>query len=130
MMGYTYTKDERNQRILNGEASFRTVRRWCYKNWEYKCSVCDISDYNGKPLSLQLDHKDGDNKNHLLENLRWLCPNCHSQTDNWGVKNISKDGRKRMLEGAKKGNATAQANMEIVAKEKNIEDQDLILNFG
>jgi ribosomal protein L44E len=38
--------------------------------------------------------------------LRYLCPNCHTQTDTWGVKNVSEEGRKRMNEGARKGKLT------------------------
>ena len=48
--------------------------------FEYKCSHCSIQDWNDKPLTLELDHIDGDNSNHQLDNLRLLCPNCHSQT--------------------------------------------------
>lgn len=54
---------------------------------EYKCATCSISEYNNLPISLQLDHVDGNSKNHRLENLRLLCPNCHSQTDTWCGKN-------------------------------------------
>lgn len=54
---------------------------------EYKCEECGISEYNGKPLRLELHHKDGNRKNNKLENLEMLCPNCHSQTDNYRFKN-------------------------------------------
>lgn len=54
---------------------------------ENKCSCCGISEWNNKPITMQLDHIDGNSKNHLLENLRMLCPNCHSQTDTWCGKN-------------------------------------------
>ena len=37
----------------------------------------------GKPIVLQLHHKDGNNQNNSLDNLMILCPNCHSQTDNY-----------------------------------------------
>jgi Zn finger protein HypA/HybF involved in hydrogenase expression len=47
---------------------------------EYECNTCSVKDYNGKPLSLELDHINGNRHDHRLENLRWLCPNCHSQT--------------------------------------------------
>ena len=42
--------------------------------------------WNGKPLSLQLDHIDGDSDNCVPSNLRLLCPNCHTQTDTYGSK--------------------------------------------
>lgn len=54
---------------------------------EYKCTKCpNNGTHNNKPLTLQLHHKDGNNKNHLLANLEFLCPNCHSQTDTYAGK--------------------------------------------
>lgn len=57
---------------------------------EYKCAICGISEWLGKPLSLQLDHINGVNNDHRKENLRFLCPNCHSQTDTFAGKNQTK----------------------------------------
>ena len=51
------------------------------------CSSCGISEWQGKDIALHLDHIDGNNHNHVLDNLRLLCPNCHSQTDTWCGKN-------------------------------------------
>lgn len=51
------------------------------------CSSCGVGcEYNGKYLTLQLDHKNGVHSDNRLDNLRWLCPNCHSQTDTYGTK--------------------------------------------
>jgi 5-methylcytosine-specific restriction endonuclease McrA len=58
---------------------------------ENKCVDCGLTDtYNGKPLSLHLDHINGDNTDNRIENLRMLCPNCHSQTDTYAGKNKGK----------------------------------------
>lgn len=55
---------------------------------KYECECCgNAGEWNGKPLVLQLDHRDGDHSNHSIENLRFLCPNCHSQTDTFSGKN-------------------------------------------
>lgn len=54
---------------------------------EYKCSICGIKDWQGKEIALQLDHINGINNDNRLENLRFLCPNCHSQTDTYAGKN-------------------------------------------
>ena len=56
---------------------------------ENKCSICGILPvWNGKPFSMQLDHKNGDRFDNRLENLRLLCPICHAQTDTFCGKNI------------------------------------------
>lgn len=52
------------------------------------CSECGIGpEWNGKSLTLELDHINGINNDHRLENLRILCPNCHSQTSTFRGKN-------------------------------------------
>jgi hypothetical protein len=57
-----------------------------------KCSECGIGPiYNGKPLTLEVDHINGKSSNNVLSNLRFLCPNCHSQTDTYKAKNIKSD---------------------------------------
>jgi len=50
------------------------------------CSICGIESWNNKPIKLELDHIDGKRVNHEYSNLRLLCPNCHSQTDNYRSK--------------------------------------------
>jgi hypothetical protein len=50
----------------------------------YACALCGNSgQHNGKPLTLQLDHANGVYNDNRVENLRWLCPNCHSQTETY-----------------------------------------------
>ena len=56
---------------------------------EYKCGICgNKGEWNGFPLTLQLDHINGIHTDHRLENLRFLCPNCHSQTETFSGKNV------------------------------------------
>lgn len=58
---------------------------------EYKCEICGISNWNDKELVLQLHHIDGNNVNNELDNLIFICPNCHSQTKTFsGRKNLKK----------------------------------------
>jgi predicted RNA-binding Zn-ribbon protein involved in translation (DUF1610 family) len=52
---------------------------------EYRCEKCDVADqWNGSSLTLQVDHRNGDTFDHRPNNVRFLCPNCHSQTETWG----------------------------------------------
>lgn len=47
---------------------------------------CGISEWRGMPITLQLDHTNGIHNDNRIENLRLLCPNCHTQTETWGMK--------------------------------------------
>lgn len=55
---------------------------------DYQCEICgNAGQWNGRPLSLQLDHRNGVPNDHRIQNLRFLCPNCHSQTDTYSGRN-------------------------------------------
>lgn len=55
---------------------------------DYFCNECGNNGiWRGKPLTLQLDHINGVSNDHRLTNLRFLCPNCHSQTDTYSGRN-------------------------------------------
>ena len=49
----------------------------------HQCEKCFLTEWLDKPITLELDHIDGDRKNNKQDNLRLLCPNCHSQTPTW-----------------------------------------------
>ena len=80
--------DNNNIFIINSHASVSHIRRIVLKQniKKYKCKICKISSWQNKPITLQLDHINGIKSDNRLENLRWLCQNCHSQTENWGSK--------------------------------------------
>ena len=62
----------------------------------YVCGLCEQEPiWRGNPLSLRLDHIDGNSTNYIKTNLRFLCPNCDSQTATYGSKNINFKNRFR-----------------------------------
>lgn len=70
--GYPYCIDTIKKKILE----FNLI--------EYICNQCGLGNtWNKKCITLQIDHIDGNHNNNKLENFRWLCPNCHSQTETY-----------------------------------------------
>jgi hypothetical protein len=83
--------------LVNNRLKDRRDHTWKIKRamieygFEEKCFGinCNLrTEWNGKVLTLQIDHINGDGCDNRPENLRFLCPNCHSQTDTFCSKNI------------------------------------------
>ncbi|HET6893819.1 MAG TPA: HNH endonuclease [Candidatus Baltobacteraceae bacterium] len=68
----------------------RLLRAGLLKN---ECSQCGLTEWRGAPLSMHIDHINGSKHDHRLENLRMLCPNCHSQTETYGGRNAKRNRR-------------------------------------
>lgn len=92
------------------DLSLAQKKRRILEEQENKCNKCSISNWNGKPLTLELEHKDGDTKNNNRDNLECICPNCHSQTDTWRGKNIKKKiSNEELLNAIKSTSSIAEA---------------------
>ena len=75
--------------VENSKHSRQSLKRLIVENklLEYKCAECGLSDsWNSKYLVLQIEHKNGKFNDNRLENLCYLCPNCHSQTQTFSKK--------------------------------------------
>jgi 5-methylcytosine-specific restriction endonuclease McrA len=72
-----------------GESSKRKV---IFLEQEGRCDKCGLSDWLNQPITLELEHIDGNHDNWLHENLIFLCPNCHSQTPTWRGRNKKGNG--------------------------------------
>jgi len=84
--------------IKSGGRLKSAVRRYIFEKFDYKCSQCAWDEKNpitGKP-PLEIDHIDGNSTNNSEENLRLLCPNCHSLTPTWKALNAGKGNKKKL----------------------------------
>jgi 5-methylcytosine-specific restriction endonuclease McrA len=73
----------------------------CHGRWNLKrrliaagikanvCEECGLTEWCGRPIALELHHRNGVGRDNRLENLAILCPNCHSQTENFGGRNAA-----------------------------------------
>ena len=73
------------------------------KDW--RCERCDLEQWSGKPIPLELHHVDGNSRNNLLHNLESLCPNCHANTYNWRGRALSGTANGLKNRGGKKPRA-------------------------
>lgn len=79
-----------------------------------KCEICGLEDeWNGVEIKMQLDHINGINTDNRLENLRIICPNCHSQTETFCGKNNSKKFKKKKERELNGGRTNAEVNASL-----------------
>ena len=69
------------------ELAYDAKRRRVIIEQDGKCNHCEIADWQGKPITLEVDHINGINDDNRRENLEAICPNCHSVTDTWRGRN-------------------------------------------
>lgn len=84
----SYYKSE-NIFVVNSPVSNSTIKKRILKEnlITYKCKCGNNGKWQGEEITLQLEHKNGDNTDNRLENLEFLCPNCHAITKTWCGKN-------------------------------------------
>ena len=64
-----------------------TLKKYLVEKRGSSCEECgQVDSWNNKPLTMHLDHIDGNSDNNVVTNIRLLCPNCHTQTDTYGAK--------------------------------------------
>lgn len=96
-----YIEDLQNGKVPGGDwrGVSPHVKKWLRETYGNNCSICGWSEVNvtTKRVPLHVDHMDGNPVNHTLENLRLLCPNCHSLTPTFGNLNRGNGRRARTL---------------------------------
>ena len=109
----------------SGGFSSASIKKYLFKNniLKNECSECKLqSIWNNKPIMLQLDHINGDHYDNRIENLRILCPNCHSQSDTFTGRNLRQYKVKKCVtceKILKKDNTTGKC-AECIGKEKHL----------
>ena len=86
----------------NGYVNTQQVKTFLTQKFGHKCHICNISDWQGKPLLMVLDHVDGNSENWSLANLRLICSNCDSQLPTYKARNTGNgrhSRRKRYKDG-------------------------------
>lgn len=93
---------------------------------DYKCKCGNEGEWQGHKITLQLEHKNGDNRDHRLNNLEFLCPNCHSITPTWGNKNTLSNKRSELVKKQDK-KLKIKANLKVIRNRKLENNQEKIL---
>ena len=91
------SKQTWNEKLLNTpfeELSFERLRKRVILEKKNKCKCCGIDKWNNEPITLELEHIDGNHHNNERNNLKAICPNCHSQTLTWRGRNKQNNRKK------------------------------------
>jgi hypothetical protein len=86
---HEYQDKEAYEQWLSGAScqfSDARTKKFIARQRGYKCEVCGIHEWQGKPIVLEIDHINGAWDENGPENVRLICPNCHSQTDTYKNK--------------------------------------------
>lgn len=63
-----------------------SIKKRLIKYRSATCEVCNLTEWRGKPIPIELHHINGNTRNNEKDNLQLLCPNCHAQTNNYRNK--------------------------------------------
>ena len=74
----------------------KVIRRYLREKYNSTCTSCNLSEWLDKPITLEVEHIDGNSENDNENNLTLLCPNCHSQTPTYKAKNKGNGRHSRM----------------------------------
>jgi len=80
-------------------AGKRSLKKYLINKHGYKCQNSDCGWDWSKPTTVEIEHLDGNPKNNILMNVTLLCPNCHSQTSTYKIKNSNRYKKEKLLSG-------------------------------
>lgn len=82
MLGQAHNKGK-ELKPFDGLIKPHSIKKRLIEELGHQCRKCQNIEWNGLPITLELEHIDGNNRNNEKQNLTLLCPNCHSQTPTW-----------------------------------------------
>lgn len=119
-------KETWNNKLLREEYSslkFGRLRKRIILEQNGKCNRCNLKEWQGEEITLELEHKDGNSENNNRENLECLCPNCHSLTSTWR-------GRNKFKEKQRSKKVTDEEIIKEYQKSKNVRQCLINLNLS
>ena len=92
-IGQGWKKDTDSYDLLSSDYQGKreTIKRALINRRGQKCERCNLAQWQGMDIPLEVHHIDGDNRNNSADNLLLLCPNCHALTNNYRGRNRVKD---------------------------------------
>ena len=92
---HTWARRAKLQEVFEGKVEYTST--FHFKNrllkegmFEHKCYGCQRTEWRGRPIPLELEHRDGNRRINAIENLTLLCPNCHALTGTHRGKDMLK----------------------------------------
>jgi hypothetical protein len=71
------------KRFVVRPRSLQQIKKWLIEDRGHQCQSCGLAEWLELPITLEMEHIDGNTQNNENDNLKLLCPNCHSQTKTW-----------------------------------------------
>ena len=122
-----YTLDEvlNNKRQINSHRLGKMLIKYGLKERKCENPECGLTEWHGKPINVVPHHINGNHNDNRLENIIFLCHNCHSYTENFSGKNQKQKNKTPLKKNSYNANNVKQKettqNQKTIDKDKKIQ---------